>query len=502
MLPLFLIHFVSELVGRYTLKIKSKISLNRLFVVFIVSTIFSLSLASAAIDVEMILNDGGFVSFDHFKAELYLNNHDAVVPDAWIFGILEIYGEFYYWPDFGTEVNFRTLLIFEGEAHLTFLEFDFPEIDDVIPFGPMNFWGAWYVDLDHYGYDVKEFWLDDDHKWTPTPTVTPVPPTFTLTPTPTRTPIFTPTPTMTHTAPPTSTPGEYEPGDLYSVDNIAGNMRYVPATGPGGFLQGSPSDEPCRDSDEGPQFTHVLTRTIAVMETEITRQMWADLKAVQPTLPADPSHTPSSPTMAHPVQLNTWYESVLFANLLSVQNGYTRCYYTDSGFTTPIDSSNYTVGPFYCDFDSDGYRLASEGEWEYFTRAGTTDPFSCEETNYTTGNCGTCTAGTHPTLEQYCVYCANDPGMCAVAGSKLSNPWNLKDVHGNVMEWCWDRWASTYPGSDETDYTGPDTGSDRVIRDGSWDIGALLCRSAGRGYLTPGFRFFPLGFRLARSVLE
>ena len=42
---------------------------------------------------------------------------------------------------------------------MTFLEFDFPDIDDVIPFGPMSFWGAWYVDLDHYGYDVKEFWM-------------------------------------------------------------------------------------------------------------------------------------------------------------------------------------------------------------------------------------------------------------------------------------------------------------------------------------------------------
>ena len=80
------------------------------------------------------------------------------------------------------------------------------------------------------------------------------------------------------------------------------------------------------------------------METEITRQMWADLLGEQPSLPADPSHTTYSPTLAHPVQQNTWYESVLFANLLSLENGYTRCYYTDAGFTTPIDASNYTSG--------------------------------------------------------------------------------------------------------------------------------------------------------------
>ena len=64
--------------------------------------------------------------------------------------------------------------------------------------------------------------------------------------------------------------------------------------------------------------------------------------------------------------------------------------------------------------------------------AGTTTPFSCNETNYNGSNCNSCTSGTHPTLEQYCVYCANDPGTTVVAGSKLSNPWGLKDVHGNV----------------------------------------------------------------------
>ncbi len=174
------------------------------------------------------------------------------------------------------------------------------------------------------------------------------------------------------------------PGDLASTDPIVGNMRYVPG---GTFTQGSPSGEACRDSNET-QFTHTLTRNLGVMETEVTRQMWASLRAVQGTLPADPSNTTYSPTMSHPVQQNTWYEAVLFANLLSVQNGYTRCYYTDGVFTNPITSSNYTTGPFYCNFRANGYRLPSEGEWEYFCRAGTTGPFSCNETNYTSGNCG------------------------------------------------------------------------------------------------------------------
>jgi len=267
----------------------------------------------------------------------------------------------------------------------------------------------------------------------------------------------------------------------------------------GTFTQGSPSTEPCRGSNET-QFTHELTRDLAVMETEISRQMWADLLAAQPSLPPDPSNTQYSPTMSHPVQQNTWYESVFFANLLSLENGYTRCYYTDSAFTNPITSSNYTTGPFYCDFDADGYRLPTEGEWEYFTRAGTTTAFSCDETNYTSENCYLCTAGTHSTLEQYCVYCANDPGTAAPVGGKLANPWNLKDVHGNLWEWCWDWYNPTYPSGSETDYTGPESGSNRVNRGGGWSHIAPYCRSAFRDENNPVSRYNSLGFRLLRTT--
>ncbi len=283
-------------------------------------------------------------------------------------------------------------------------------------------------------------------------------------------------------------------GDLFSSDAIVGNMRVVLH---GEFVQGSPEDEDCQGSDET-QFAHVLTRDIAVMETEVSRQMWADLRGVEPTLPADPSDIIYSPTTAHPVQQNTWYESVLFANLLSIQNGFARCYYTDIGFSIPIDASNYTTGPFYCDFDAAGYRLPTEGEWEYFCRAGTTGPFSCEEVNYTGTNCGSCTSGTHPNLEQYAVYCANDPGATALVGSKLTNPWNLFNMHGNVNEWCWD-WFDPYPGS-STDYTGPSTGSNRVRRGGTWVHTASSCRSAARHDSVPFGISIVLGFRLVRSI--
>ena len=434
----------------------------------------------ADIDVQVQLNNVGFVSFDHFKAELYLNNHDAVVPDAMIFGILEILGEYFYWPNFTSEVNFQTMDIEEGEFYLTLLEFDFPDIEATMPFGPMLFWGAWYVDLDHYAYDVEEFWLDGPHKWTPTGT-------------PTETPVVTPTST--------ATPDARVAGELYSEDNIVGKMRFVPRTGPDGFTQGSQEEEPCRHPYAEEQFTHILTRNIAVMETEVTRGMWVALKVSQPTLPDDPSWPEHSPSSAHPVQFVSWDHSILYANLLSLANGFTPCYYKDEEFTVPVDETNYTTVSCYCNLDSSGYRLPLEGEWEYFCRAGTKGAFSCNEPEYSTDNCiESCVPGTHPTLEQYCVYCANEQGTSAIPGTKLANPWNLKDVHGNVWEWCWDYYAQEYPSGTVTDYTGsPDLGN-RVVRGGGWLYPARDCRSAWRYPQSHYYQSPILGFRLVRTI--
>ena len=278
-----------------------------------------------------------------------------------------------------------------------------------------------------------------------------------------------------------------------NYDSIVKTLLFIPS---GTFTQGS-TDDPCRGSNETP-FTHTLTRDILVMETEVSRQMWADLKVVQPSLPTDPTNTTYSAGMDNPVQNNTWYEAVLFANLLSIERGFTPCYYKDSTFTSVLNATNYTSGSFYCNFDANGYRLPTEGEWEYVTRAGTTGPFSIDEPNYNGSNCGCATNQT--SLDTVATFCGNDSGRSEPVGSKDPNPWGLKDVHGNVWEWCWDWYSSSYPSGNDTDYIGATSGSYRVMRGGSWNNIALLCRSAGgRNSLTPGRRGYELGFRLLRT---
>ncbi|MBN2430437.1 MAG: hypothetical protein JXQ27_03135, partial [Acidobacteria bacterium] len=73
-----------------------------------------------------------------------------------------------------------------------------------------------------------------------------------------------------------------EAGECYVWDSIVGVLRYVPG---GVYTQGYGPGDPCIESDETP-FTHTLTANLAVMRTEVTRRMWAALRARQATLPA------------------------------------------------------------------------------------------------------------------------------------------------------------------------------------------------------------------------
>ena len=138
-----------------------------------------------------------------------------------------------------------------------------------------------------------------------------------------------------------------------------------------------------------------------------------------------------------------------------------------------------------------GYRfdLPTEAQWEYACRAGTTTALN-NGTNLTSekGECSNLNE-----VGWYIDNCGSD-GHKAV-GQKRPNNWGLYDMHGNVWEWCRDRYAS-YTG-DATDPTGPTSGSDRVARGGGCSDRAEGCRSAYRLILGPGERDHYLGFRLA-----
>jgi formylglycine-generating enzyme required for sulfatase activity len=81
---------------------------------------------------------------------------------------------------------------------------------------------------------------------------------------------------------------------------------------------------------------------------------------------------------------------------------------------------------------------------------------------------------------------------------KNPNAWGLYDMHGNVQEWCQDRFGM-YPSDEVTDPKGTSSGAYRVMRDGVWYSPARNCRSVNRYGSPPRYRFYYIGFRLART---
>lgn len=139
------------------------------------------------------------------------------------------------------------------------------------------------------------------------------------------------------------------------------------------------------------------------------------------------------------------------------------------------------------------YRLPTEAEWEYACRAGTTTPFAFGQTitpqlvnyngNYPYGQAqkGTYRETTTP-----------------VGFMGAANAFGLYDMHGNVWEWCMDSWHATYNAA-PTDGSSWETTSDmryRVIRGGSWNIAAVICRSARRLFWPPRLSSDYIGFRV------
>lgn len=114
------------------------------------------------------------------------------------------------------------------------------------------------------------------------------------------------------------------------------------------------------------------------------------------------------------------------------------------------------------------FDLPSEAEWEYAARTGVTTKWLCGDSE--TG------------LDDYAWYSANSDGSTHDVGTRLANAWGLYDVHGNVFEWCLNRYSSGY--------------FYRVLRGGSFNHDASSCAFAYRDSYDPSYEYSSCGFRL------
>ena len=259
---------------------------------------------------------------------------------------------------------------------------------------------------------------------------------------------------------------------------IALPMLHLP---PGRFLMGSPANEPGRYDDEGPQH-EVQLKEFFLSQTPITQAQWRAVAQWQrrehedgelwpEALDADPvAKLDDAERFAgerRPVVNVSWHDAMAFCQRLRLRTG-----------------KNYT--------------LPSEAQWEYACRAGTTTPFHFGDTISTK-------------LANYNgnqVYGNSEKGeyrqQTMDVDSFPANPWGLHDMHGNVWEWCADRWHSNYreapeDGGARINEKTKETKNEmnrRLLRGGSWVASPARCRSAYRYDDFPGYRSSGIGFRV------
>jgi len=244
--------------------------------------------------------------------------------------------------------------------------------------------------------------------------------------------------------------------DSFKECVVCPEMVVVPA---GSFTMGSPTSEPARDAGEGPQHEVTIARHFAVGRFAVTFDQWDACAADS----GCNGYKPSDEGWGRgrlPVINVSWDDAKAYVAWLSRKTGKT-------------------------------YRLLSEAEREYVTRAGTTTPFwwgssiSVSQANYD-GN-----------------YIYGDGvkdiwrARTVPVDTFAPNPWGLYQVHGNVYDWTEDCWHD-YPGAPSDGSAWTSAGCSRhVIRGGSWFSAPDDLRAAFRNWEAKRDK---IGFRVARTL--
>jgi formylglycine-generating enzyme required for sulfatase activity len=310
--------------------------------------------------------------------------------------------------------------------------------------------------------------------------------------------------------------GNGKPSPQWYINGQGQTMVVIP--GPVEFMMGSPPGEENRRSDES-QHTKRIRRTFALSAKPVTKEDFLRFRAK-----FSHSEFRRYPEPTCPIGGVLWYEAAAYCNWLSKQEGIPQeewCYEPKTSrsaafvaSTTALlgspsvpgallsvsalipgrsASGEYAEGmKLKADYlHKSGYRLPTESEMEYATRAGAVTSRYYGETA--------------KLLEKYGWFWDNSKERTWPVGSKKPNDWGLFDMHGNVWTWCQERYRP-YPEGEEgkvfedTEDILPINNQDyRVLRGGSFTSLASNFRSAYRGGLLPTNRDDVVGFRPART---
>ena len=225
----------------------------------------------------------------------------------------------------------------------------------------------------------------------------------------------------------------------FTVNGVSFEMVRVEG---GTFRMGATSEQE-DEADDDEKLVHSVTlSSYYIGKTEVTQALW------QAVMGSNPSHFKGADL---PVEFVTWNECQEFIQKLNRLTG-----------------SNF--------------RLPTEAEWEFACRGGN-------------NSCGYKYSGSN-NLGSVAWYDDNCAGPAHPVATKAPNELGIYDMSGNVWEWCI-VWYADYTSYSQTNPTGPQSGSCRVDRGGSWIDRAGDCRSSNRDCFIPTYRHYYLGLRLA-----
>lgn len=264
------------------------------------------------------------------------------------------------------------------------------------------------------------------------------------------------------------------------IPNSSVSFRMVAIPG-GKFKLGSPENESFRDENEGP-VRDVEISPFFMAELEVT---WDEFLAFYAQTSAEGRTTDSEGIRARKT-----------ADTDAISGATPPYGQPDQGWglgQRPAISFTYHTAEIYCKWLSlvtgKTYRLPTEAEWEYACKAGSTTPYffpGDPEKYQKTGLRAKLSKNDTTVINSYIIYKENSHGKTQLPDIVRPNPFGLKNMTGNVAEFCSDWYQpdaySQYPEGMIKDPKGPGSGEEHVIRGGSFMDMAGSLRSSARNY--------------------